>query len=546
MFNVIKLKYGVYFALVALLLGAQGSSWASNYWPLVARSSSAYSTYYSPDPTEQGSILYTDRINKEVAITSGYGFSNNLEWRVFVPPGTKTIDIFMFTFSAPEETKVTARFGSPPVGTIDAVNVTNGSLGASQVLPKLLSGEEVVFYGPVFTNVVNGISYQSSGGGTRLLARPDYLPYVPTTKGGWIYFKTWRVPGQTIQGIDVTIKAEETCYKSWFANTKFDSSGNPAEDVEHTCAGSGVPAVPVVALQGIALSPSSSLAKGTFNTLSIAPVPANASLPTCVATDAAGLTSSQVTVSGTTVSLKPNAPAISSNQTVTITCGQVRTTLTVIPEVVIPALTGIEFSSAYLLNNSTETVTISAKPDGAVLPTCAANLTAPLSNILFPNPYIKVEGNQISVTAKANELTQNRIFDIECGGFKASLTIGTPIQVVEVVEADGTLTLKFKLQPLTSELGKATKVWIAARLPATSFFVTTDTWFFRTNADWKTLILPNLDFYVFKTFTAVGASEDLVVPLGLPKDLMQYYGLDIYMGYQTTAGQFKNVGRIWK
>ncbi|OYU46524.1 MAG: hypothetical protein CFE44_01705 [Burkholderiales bacterium PBB4] len=143
-------------------------------------------------------------------------------------------------------------------------------------------------------------------------------------------------------------------------------------------------------------------------------------------------------------------------------------------------------------------------------------------------------------------VTEKKTIDIDCGGFKASFSLDVPMTVTESTESDGTLTLSFKLQPLAAEVGKATKVWIAARLPATSSFVTTDTWFFRTPTEWRTLLLPNLDILVFKTFTAVTASEDLVVPIGLPKDLMQYYALEIHMGYQTAAGQFKNVGRIWR
>ncbi|OYT92808.1 MAG: hypothetical protein CFE43_07010 [Burkholderiales bacterium PBB3] len=157
-----------------------------------------------------------------------------------------------------------------------------------------------------------------------------------------------------------------------------------------------------------------------------------------------------------------------------------------------------------------------------------------------------MDGNKITLTANGMAVTEKKTVDIDCGGFKASFTVDVPLSVVESTEADGTLTLKFKLQPTSSEIGKTTKVWVAARLPATSSFVTTDTWFFRTPSTWQTLILPNLDLLLFKTFTAVGASEDIVVPTGLPKDLMQYYALEIHMGYQTAAGQFKNIGRIWK
>ena len=526
-------------SLIAFMsAGVAFSANASDYIPLVGRSNQSFSTVYSPDAFATGSILSIDSVAKEALLVSSLGQNNNLRWRTFLPPGTKVFEASLFTFSNAVETKVAGRFGAVPVSSIDQVTqAASDSFVRSEALSKLLAGNELLYFSPLVTFSDGS---QAGSGTTRLSARQeDSSTQVVSTKGGWVYFNTLQSPGGFIKNLDVRVTVDEACYRNWFANAQFDLSGNPREDVEHTCSGSSVP--PAATLTQIVLS-GASLTKGTSNTVSITPLPSGATLPTCTATDTSGVTSSQVTVSGSLVSLNPSAPGIASNQTVIIRCGQTTATLTVLPGATAVTLTGISLSTSSILNTSTEGVTINALPTGAVLPTC----TAPLAPFNIPNPYVKVEGNKITLTANGTAITEKKTVDIDCGGFKTSLTLDVPLTVTESTEADGTLTLKFKLQPDSTEIGKATKVWVAARLPASSFFVSTDSWFFKTPTDWRTLILPNLDLLVFNTFTSITASEDIVLPTGLPKDLMQYYALEIHVGYQTTAGQFKNIGRIWK
>ncbi len=526
-------------ALFAFMsIGAVSSAFASDYTPLVGRSNSSFNTIYSPDPSAAGSVLSIDATAKEVLLVSSQGQSNNLRWRTFLPPGTKVFEAALFTFSNAVETKVAGRFGVVPVSFSEQVTQqASDSFLRSEALSKLLAGSELLYFSPLVT-FADGT--QAGSGTTRLSARQeDTSTQVVSTKGGWVYFNTLQAPGNFIKNIDVRVTVDEACYRNWFANAQFDLSGNPREDVDHTCSGSS--GTPIVALTQIVLS-GASLTKDTSNTINITPLPSGATLPTCTATDASGVTSTQVNISGGTISLNPSAASISANQTVIIRCGQTTASLTIVPAAVAAPLTGISLSVSSVMNSSTEPVTISALPIGAVLPAC----TAPLPPFNIPNPYVKVEGSKITLTANGMAVTEKKTVDIDCGGFKASFTVDVPLSVIESVESDGSLTLKFKLQPASTEIGKATKVWVAARLPATSSFVTTDTWFFRTPSTWQTLVLPNLDLLVFKTFTAVTASEDIVLPTGLPKDLMQYYALEIYFGYQTTAGQFKNIGRIWK
>ena len=299
--------------------------------------------------------------------------------------------------------------------------------------------------------------------------------------------------------------------------------------------------VPALSLTGVSLS-AGSMTVETTETVTIVPSPLNASLPSCIATDANGLSSSLITISGATVSINPNAPVISSSQTVKISCGSFSAVLTIQPKIYSSALAGITLSSPSILSNSKDAITILAVPLNATLPTCTALLPA----FGIPNPYVKIVGAKVTLTANALLATEKKNIEIACGGFTATLLLEVPTQVTESVESDGTLTLGVKLQPLPLEVGKATRVWVAARLPASSTFTNTDLWFFLTPNGWQTLLIPNLDLLSFKTFNAVSSNESLVVPLGLPKDALRYYAIEILLGYQTEAGQFKNIGIIWK
>ena len=538
--NLMRINSGMARALslIAFMsVGVASSASASDYIPLVGRSNQSFSTIYSPDAFATGSILSIDSVAKEALLVSSLGQNNNLRWRTFLPPGTKVFEAALFTFSNPVETKVAGRFGAVPLSSIDQVTQTaSDSFVRSEALPKLLAGNELLYFSPLVTFADGS---QAGSGTTRLSARQeDTSTPVVSTKGGWVYFNTLQSPGNFIKNIDVRVTVDEACYRNWFANAQFDLSGNPREDVEHTCSGSSVP---VVTLSQIVLS-AASLTKGSSNTVNITPLPFGAVLPACSATDSSGVTSTQVTINGGVISLNPNAAGITSNQTTIIRCGQTTATLTIVPATVVATLTGISLSASSVFTTSTEAITISPLPAAAVLPTC----TAPLAPFNFSSPYVRVEGNKVTLSAAGMALTERKTIDVECGAFRASFVLDVPVSVTESVEADGSLTLSFKLQPASSEIGKLTKVWIGARLPATSSFVTTDSWFFRTPSGWQTLLLPNLDLLVFKTFPAVAASEDLVVPTEIPKDLLQYFALEIHLGYQTTAGQFKNLGRVWK
>ena len=500
--------------LMVVLTGAH----ASNYNPLVQRGSSGFNTKFEPSSPL---LAISDG---EVILPSVVGEAFQLQWRVFIPPGTKTLQMTMYTFASPPETKVLMKFGSPPSGS--ALNVTPENAAAvdiTRVVQTLTAnggGVELPFSAP------------ASAGALKLSSRSGELTQtILTNTGGWVYINALQVPGNRIYELNTSVTVDESCYRTWFAGAQWDASGNPAEDVTHTCSGSsgGTP------LTGITLS-ANSLVKGSSNAITITPTPSNASLSSCVPVYGGGV-SNLVSISGGKISLAGGSNSITTTQSVTIQCGAASAAMTIEPSEV--ALTGIALSASSLAESSSGTVVISPKPANAVLPTCT------VGNMFGPSSQVKVAGNVISNDLTSSVITENLNLTVSCGSHTAALLLTSPIKVVEGGDATH-MTLGIDLIPTSTELGLPGKVWIAARLPASGFFFPNDMWFFRTETDWKTVLtLPNPDSFKFKDIAVLTERQVISVDLGISKSDLQGFGVEIFMGYRTTTGAFKSLGKVW-
>ncbi len=500
---------------VVALAGAQ----ASNYSPLVQRGSNGFNTKFAPTSPS----LSID--SGDVTMSSVVGETFETQWRVFIPPGTKTLQITMYTFASPPESKVLMRFASPPNG--NAGNVTPESAAnvnisrVVQVLTANGGGAELPFYAP------------ASAGAVKLSARSgDLAQTILTNTGGWLYINALQVPGDRIYELNTLVTVDEACYRSWFSGAQFDAVGNPLEDVVHTCAGStgGTP------LTGISLS-GTSLIKGTNGTITITPQPSTASTGSCAPVYANGA-SNLVSISGGVIALADGSNSISSRQTVTIQCGtSVSTTITVEPTSVL--LTGISLSENSLKKGSNDTIVISPTPSNASLPQCT------VGNDFGSTSQVTVSGNVISNNAASASISANLTFTVSCGTQKATITLLAPLKVVEGGNANQ-LTLDIDLVPNASEVGSPGKVWIAARIPPSGFFFPTEMWFFKTAAEWKTvLLLPNPDSFKFAELAALSDRQVISVDLGLAKSELKAFGVEIFMGYRTNTGLFKSLGKVW-
>ena len=523
-------------AVVSLLGFAQHAA-ASDYTPLVQRGSSSFNTLFSPVPvavpgggTLPNSIAFD---SNEAILFSFIGTNSGLKWRAFLPPGTKYFQATLYTFASPPATKVVARFENLPIGGVADVTPLNAAaIDNSTVLRTLVAGAELPFYSP---ESAGSLKLSSRGSGPESTAR-----------GGWVYFNTLQVPGDQIFKIETTVTVDETCYRSWFANAQFDVLGNPAEGAVHTCAGStGGPTV--IPLTGISLS-TTSLVKGSGAVIVISPQPSNATLPGCSVQSTSNIPS-LLNVSGSTISLGAGAAAITKTETATITCGTASAVVRVEPSAV--ALTGISLSAGTVPRDNIGPISILPVPSNASLSgtVCAANSPELLG---LPSPYVNVIGNSVTLNAvNAIKLTENRKIPIVCalGGvnFSADLTITVPLQVATSADLNGNLVLNFNLAPNPTDFDgvKVGKSWVAAKIPAIAFLGSNDSWFFRTKSGWATLVLPNPDSVVFDTYTPLALTQNVSVALGLPESVLRYYSVEIHLGYQSTAGQFKNLGKIW-
>lgn len=501
-------------SLFVALTGAH----ASSYSPLVQRGSTAFNTKFEPSSPL---LAISDG---EVILPSVVGESFQLQWRVFIPPGTKTLQMTMYTFASPPETKVLMRFGSPPSGSALSVTPENAAaVDNSRIVQTLTAnggGVELPFSAP------------ESAGALKLSSRSgDLTQSILTNTGGWVYINALQVPGNRIYELNTSVTVDERCYRTWFAGAQWDASGNPAEDVTHTCAGSsgGTP------LTGITLS-TNSLVKGSTSAITITPTPSNASLSSCVPVYGAGV-SNLISISGGTISLAGGSNSITTTQSVTIQCGVASASMTIEPSEV--ALTGIALSASSLLEGSSGTVLISPQPANAGLPNCT------VGNMFGPSSQVNVAGNTISNNLASSVITENLNLTVTCGAHTATLLLTAPIKVVEGGDATH-LTLDIDLIPVSTELGLPGKVWIAARLPASGFFFPNDMWFFRTETDWKTVLtLPNPDSFKFKDISVLTERQVISVDLGISKSDLKGFGVEVFMGYRTATGVFKSLGKVW-
>lgn len=225
-FIVMKKKFSKLSLLlsVALFSNISFSQDNRNYFPLVGGDSYVgYKERYNP-------------IGGLTNIGGGIGLlissHNNIPYqkiKIFIPPGTKGLGVGLLTSMGSQESKMAARFKSPPIATAENINVNTGILDPNISLELLINGassnKELYFYSPPNSGTLSTFRYNS---------RSTYQ----TDTGGYIYLNTLSIPGSYIKSLQATLTIDEACYRSWYANAQWDAQGNPDENASHTCAGS--------------------------------------------------------------------------------------------------------------------------------------------------------------------------------------------------------------------------------------------------------------------------------------------------------------------
>lgn len=138
-----------------------------------------------------------------------------LQWRVWLPPGTNCLQSTLFTYASPPEAKALMRLGQPPVGTVADVTPENSAaIDRSAVLSLLQQGAEIPCYAP------------ASAGFMKLSASLMDAPVV-ITEGAWLYITALQVPGDKIFELITYVRTDKAAYLNWYASATWDDQNNP-------------------------------------------------------------------------------------------------------------------------------------------------------------------------------------------------------------------------------------------------------------------------------------------------------------------------------
>ena len=183
----------------------------TDYLALVGRGTEDYKNVFKPDSPSLG-------VDGKNVVMSGFtGSTPRLQWRIWIPPGTKSLQATLYTYASPPESKVLLRMHQPPVGTVNNVTPENAAaVDMANVLALLMTGAEVPAYTP-------------SGAGAVKLSDGRMDSPVVTTSGAWLYINALQTPGAQIFQLDARLTVDKAQYQTWYEHAVWDDQGNPIE-----------------------------------------------------------------------------------------------------------------------------------------------------------------------------------------------------------------------------------------------------------------------------------------------------------------------------
>lgn len=182
---------------------------------LVGRGTVGFQDVFAPDSP----MLAVD--GDTVSMSHVVGITDRLKWRIWIPPGTRSLQSTLFVYASPPESKVLLRMYEPPVGNLNCVTPENSAaVDLTNVLATLLSGAEVPYWAP-----------PAMAGNIKLSDGRIDSPVVTTT-GGWLYIHALQVPGNKIFEIVARLTVDKAQYLNWYASAVWDIYGNPVPGVQ--------------------------------------------------------------------------------------------------------------------------------------------------------------------------------------------------------------------------------------------------------------------------------------------------------------------------
>ncbi len=560
--------------LLGFVAGSAGAT-ANSYYPVIGEA--MRQGYKDVNSLEKLRLTLSEGQYSTVtgisnAKSSNVSDSTQIQWRVFVPPGSRFMTTSYFTAQRPaSENKLAIKFRAPPVTTAGQITKSSAFGNIGKTFERLLSGDELTFY----TEVGGDPSYLTGAGTVLITQQNDELNADATVKGGWLYFNAMAAPNNTVQRVEVNFYTRANCYEAWFKeasapNGAFGTDGNPIEfnsdgspyaptvtiGTDGSCTSVAGPQGPV--LTSISLTPPAVLTAGAVSNqpIAITPFPSDASLGNCLASASTPSNLMNiVAISGGVITLGANSSTVTRQETVAITCNGITATsrVTINPATPTVVLTGIELSKSSLVGSDTTTaVTVRAVPEGAVLPGACQAVAFGMPSSFYV--AFKSDGsNQFTLKSAANEITENKLVTIECGSERATatFTITVPLQILQV-ETDGKLELQVPFKPDFSGTASGTKkarIWIVAQRPKNELLKLEELYFYlREDRTWGfmgSLAPLDLDQIRYKEISPVLESQTISVFTGAKKDDLNALGAVLYFVYQVEGGPLTLLGKIY-
>ena len=199
---------------------------ADDYRALVGPGTLDFKKVFPPD----SEMLATEA--GVVTMAGKCGDSDHLLWKVWIPPGTRSLQATLYVYYGKPAGKVVIRWGKPPVGGLDSVTAENAAaVDLTNVLALLLTGAEVPCYTPEY------------GGAIKLSAGLMDSP-VMTHTGDWLYIKVLQAPGAPgpkMYMLDARVIADEALYRQWYDTALWDEQGNPIPGAQAVDPGTETP-----------------------------------------------------------------------------------------------------------------------------------------------------------------------------------------------------------------------------------------------------------------------------------------------------------------
>ena len=186
----------------------------TDYLSLVGRGTAGFRDVFAP-----GSPMLAEDADT-VYMAGFHGSTSHLQWRIWIPPGTKRLQATLYTYASPPESKILMRIRKPPVGTVNNVTAENAAaVDLTNVFTPLLQGIEVPCYTP-------------AGAGAVKLSDGRMDSPVVTATGAWLYINALQTPGAQIFQLDARLTVDKTMYQDWYETATWDDQGNPIAGVK--------------------------------------------------------------------------------------------------------------------------------------------------------------------------------------------------------------------------------------------------------------------------------------------------------------------------